>query len=202
MKRRALVVVIGLLFVGLISAFNFRDDIHNLLAYNQGDQPTHDADADCSWIKKTFSKITLSEQGCPEIPSEWQLSENQDGSALATSETKYGYSFKLQVFGKDAAQKPSDAMQEWYAKLTPEQQQKCSVQDADEPVAHLSDGKLLWTENPHPMLHKTRYKIAIRPEIIKQISDENGGDPGDAPDRDYLCGHIVGTTWSGHPPYF
>jgi hypothetical protein len=202
-KKAALVVAIGVLLVaGLASAFYFRNDIRNLLADAQGDRPTHDPATDCSWIKKTFSKITLFEQGCPDIPSEWQLSENQDGSVLATSETKYGYSFKLQVFGKDAARKPSDVMQEWYAKLTPEQQQKCSVQHADEPVDHLPDGKLLWTENPHPIAHKTRYKIAIRPEIIKQISDEYGGDPGDAPDRDYLCGRIVGTTWSGHPPYF
>ena len=202
-NRRALVVVIGLLLlVGLASAFYFRDNIRNLLAYGPGDRPTHDAAADCSWIKKTFSKITLFEQGCPDVPPEWQLSENQDGSVLATRETKYGYSFKLQFFGKDTAQKPSEVAQEWYAKLTPEQQQKCSIQNADEPVDHLSNGKLLWTENPHPMPHKTRYKIAIRPELIKQIWDENGGDPGDAPDRDYMCGHIVGTTWSGHPPYF
>jgi hypothetical protein len=202
-KRAAIFLFIGVLLVaGLISALYFRDDIHNLLAYNQGDQPTHDAAADCSWIKKTFSKLTLFEQGCPSVPPEWQLSESQGGSVLTTSETKYGYSFKLQIFEKDAAQKPSDVMQEWYAKLTPEQQQKCSIQNADEPVDHFSNGKLLWTENPHPMPHKTRYKVAIRPELIKQIWDEYGGDPGDAPDRDYLCGRIVGTTWSGHPPYF
>lgn len=142
-KRAILLVVVGVLLIaGLISAFYFSDDIHTLPAYNQGDQPTHDAAADCSWIKKTFSKITLFEQGCPDVPPEWQLHDSQSGSVLTTSETKYGYSFKLQIFGKDAAQKPLDVMQEWYAKLTPEQQQKCSAQDADEPVDHLPDGKL------------------------------------------------------------
>jgi hypothetical protein len=46
MKRCALVVVIGLLFVGLISAFYYRDDIHSLLAYGPSGSPTHDAGAD------------------------------------------------------------------------------------------------------------------------------------------------------------
>ena len=203
MKRHALVVVIGLLFrVGLISAFYSREYFHNLLAYSLGDWPTHDAAADSSWVKETFSKITLFEQGCPDLPAEWQLSESLDGSTLATKESSYGYSFKLQLFAKNAAQKPSDIMKVWYAKLTPEQQQKCAIQNADEPVDHLSDSKLLWTENPHRVPHKARYKIDIRPDILKQIENKYNGDPGDAPDRDYMCGHIVGTTWSGHPRYF
>ena len=47
MKRRALVVVMGLLLLaGLASAFYFRDNIRNLLASGPSALPTHDAAAD------------------------------------------------------------------------------------------------------------------------------------------------------------
>jgi len=50
-----LVVFSFLLAAALISALYFRDDIHNLPAYNQGDQPTHDAAADS--YQKSAGKI-------------------------------------------------------------------------------------------------------------------------------------------------
>ena len=49
MKTATSLAVIGLLlFVGLTSAFYFRDNINNLLADNERDQPTHDAGVDSS----------------------------------------------------------------------------------------------------------------------------------------------------------
>jgi hypothetical protein len=90
-------------------------------------------------------------------------------------------------------------VREWYAKLTPDEQKVCKIQDADEPVGHFSDEKIRWTENPHPMPHKTRYKIDITPEVSQKIMQNS--EPAD-PRYDYICGHLVGTTSTGHPPYF
>ena len=124
---------------------------------------------------------------------------------LLTSETKYGYSFKLQDFRKRCSQKPFDVMQEWYAKLTPEQQTKVfgfktlMNRSIISPTANYLRGR-----KPASDAAQDTVKIAIRPELIKQIWDEYGGDPGDGTgDRELSCAAILsGTTWSGHPPYF
>jgi hypothetical protein len=55
MKSRALVVVIGLLCVGLISAFNIRD----LLASGTGDWPRYKPGKNCKWVKTKFEKAGL-----------------------------------------------------------------------------------------------------------------------------------------------
>jgi hypothetical protein len=53
----------------------------------------------------------------------------------------------------------------------------CEIQNADEPVNHFSDGRVDWSENPHPMPHKTRYKIDIKQEIIQKIMQNS--EPAD-----------------------
>lgn len=186
----------------LAGAGFWRDDIKNLLEYGWGDWPTHESFEKCTWKKRTFSKITLFEQSCSDSLPQSQLSESNDGAIVQTQTTKYGYSFKLQLFTKGSTQKPRDIINEWYAKLTSEQQKLCEVQNADEPLQYFSDGKILLAEAPHPTPHKTRYKITIRPEVIEQIWNEYDGDPGSSPERDYMCGQVVGTTWGGHSPYF
>jgi hypothetical protein len=49
------------------------------------------------------------------------------------------------------------------------------------------------------MPHKIRYKIDINPNLVQQIMEQS--EPGGTK-YDYMCGNIVGTTFSGHPPYF
>jgi hypothetical protein len=111
------------------------------------------------------------------------------------------YEFTIELFTKDSTQEPLSVVNEWYAKLTSEQQHTCEIQNADQSPPLLYEEKSYVNENPYPTSHKKRYKIAIKPEIIKQIWDEYGGDPGGGAERDYMCGHLVGTTWGGHPPY-
>ena len=90
-------------------------------------------------------------------------------------------------------------MKDWYAKLSSEQKKNCEIQDGDEPIQYFHDGTVMWTEDSHPMPHKAGYKIDIKPEISQKIFQNT--EPGETK-YDYMCGHIVGTTLSGHPPYF
>jgi hypothetical protein len=202
MKNNKILLIILVALILIFGAYFWRGNIQNLLSYGSSDWPTHDTSEGCDWVKTTFSKITLFEQSCSDPSLNARLSENSDGTVVQTETTKYGYSFKLQLFTKTAAQNPSDILNEWYAKLTLDERKVCEIQNADEPVDHFSDGRLHWTENPHPAAHKIRLKIALRPETVQQISDKFGGDPGSGSGYDYMCGHLVGTTWSGHPPYF
>ena len=71
--------------------------------------------------------------------------------------TNTSYEFTLRLFQKKASQAPADIVKEWYAKLTLEQQTVCEIQNADEPLSYFSDGRLLWTEEPHPSAHKMIY---------------------------------------------
>jgi hypothetical protein len=118
---------------------------------------------------------------------------------VQTQPTEYGYSFTLQLFTKYSSESPLDILKEWYAKLTSDEQTNCEIQSADEPIDRFSDGRVDWTENPHPISHKTRYKIDIKPEIAKKIM--RNSEPAD-PKYDYMCGQLVGTTFGSHPPYF
>ena len=200
-NRKSLYLLLPILLLSF-GAYVLRGDIQRVLTYGWNDWPTHDAAEGCTWTKRTFSKIVLFEQKCSESPLQSSLHENNDGFVIQTPPTKYGYSFKLQLFDKSTNESPSDVVKEWYAKLTSDQQKVCEIEDANEPVDHFNDGMLHWTENPHPMPHKTRYKIAVKLDVIRQITDKYGGDPGSGSGYDYMCGHQVGTTWSGHPPYF
>jgi len=178
------------------------EDIRKLLTYGLGDRPTHEPYKGCHWVKENFSMIHLFGQVCADASMQSPLSESTDGTTLQTQTTKYGYSFKLHLFSKEVSQGPLDVVKGWYAKLTPNEQKVCEIQNADEPLQYFNDGKPNWTEGPHPTAHKTRYEIAVKPEIVQQISDKYGGDPGSGSGYDYICGRTVGTTWSGHPPYF
>lgn len=188
-------LILGLLFLIIfISAYHSRGIISDFLSREEGSQPTHVATEGCNWNKRVFAQLSLFQQKCPNIPNQSLLSENQDGTKVQTEK------FALQIFPKDPLQKPLDTVREWYTKLTPEEQRVCEIQDADEPFQFFTDGRLMVTEDPHPTPHKTRYKIYIKPDIEKEIVDKYGGYLVDG--HDYMCGHLVGTTWSGHPPYF
>jgi hypothetical protein len=196
-KKRvyAILASVAIVIIGLA----WHSDVQNMLAYGWGEWPTHASFEGCSWTKKTFSKIALFEQSCSDPSLQSPLGENSDGTLVQTQPTKYGYSFKLQLFTKSSSESSLEVLNDWYAKLTPDEQKVCEVQDADEPIDHFSDGRADWTENPHPMPHKTRYKIDIKPEIAQKIMQNS--EPADQK-YDYMCGHLVGTTFASHPPYF
>jgi hypothetical protein len=196
-KKHIFIALSGAAFV--IVAFIWRIDIQNLLAYGSDDWPTHEAFKGCSWVKKIFSEMMLFEENCLEPSVQSPLSENTHGTIVQTQPTQYGYTFKLQLFTKNASESPLDVVKEWYTKLTPDEQKVCEIQNADEPIDHFIDGRVQWTENPHPMSHKTRYKIDIKPALSQQITQNS--EPAD-PKYDYMCGHLVGSTFAGHPPYF
>jgi hypothetical protein len=155
----------------------WHNDIEKMLAYGWSDWPTHEAFGGRNWMKKTFSKISLFEEHCSDPSLQSPLSENTDGTVVQTQPTKYNYIFKLQLFTKDTTQSPLEVVKGWYAKLTLDEQKVCEIQNADEPVDHFSDGRVHWTENPHPSPHKTRYKIDIRPEISQKIMQNS--EPAD-----------------------
>jgi hypothetical protein len=197
-NKKVLYLILGGVALMLVVS-NWHSDIQNMLAHGWSEWPTHEAFVGCNWIKKTFSKITLFEEDCSDPSLQAPLFENNDGTIVQTQPTKYGYSFKIQLFAKNIAESPLDVVKGWYTELSPDEQKVCEIQDADEAVDHFSDGRIHWTENPHPASHKTRYKIDIKPDISQKIMQD--AKPGDTK-YDYICGHIVGTTLSGHPPYF
>ena len=134
---------------------------------------------------------------------------NQAGHPLVLSDTDQkivgkwvtnaDYEFVIAVFEKASTQEPTDVVKGWYEKLTPEQQKSCEIQDADEPLQYFQNGQVMWTEDPHPVQHKKRYKIDVRREISqKLLQNVEFGDTS----YDYLCGREVGSTLSEHVPYF
>src|SRR5262249_26311707 len=134
-NRQTLYIILGILLLFVI-AYVSRTTINNLFVYGWSDWPTHEANSSCSWARRSFSKISVFEQKCsnPTLPS--SLSENGDGTILETEKSEYGYSFKLQLFSKNANINPTEVMNEWYAKLTAEQKKTCEVMDADEPLQY------------------------------------------------------------------
>jgi len=178
----------------------FQNAIANLLTYGWNDWPTHEADEHCSWVRQTFSQLSFFKQECPGVP--YDFVENDKGTLVQTQETKYGYSFKLELFTRAGSETPQDVMKAWYAKLTPEQRKVCEIQSVDEPVTYFPDGKPNFHQRPNPTEHKTRYAIGIKSDVWQQITEKYGGDPGSSAGYDYMCGHEVGTTWGSYPPYF
>jgi hypothetical protein len=45
----------------------------------------------------------------------------------------------VQLFTKSNNESSLDVRQEWYVKLTPDEQKICEIQSADEPIDHLGD---------------------------------------------------------------
>jgi hypothetical protein len=198
--NKYLLLIIGVAMVAW-TTFYLRPQIIDIAMYGWNDWPSHEADAGCFWSKKSFLALAFFQQECPELPAsmQWHFSENKDGSIVRTDETKYGYSFKLQVFTKSVNESPMDVMQGLYAQLSPAEQTLCDIQDADEPVERFSDGRVHWTENPHPTFHKTRLKIDVNEVTRQEIMRKS--EPGDTK-YDYMCGHDVGTTLAEHSPYY
>jgi hypothetical protein len=86
-------------------------------------------------------------------------------------------------------------LNEWYAKLTPEQQKNCEIQNADTQLDEYTEAEA----NPTP--HKIRYEIQIRKEILNKIFSEHDGIPS-GQEYDYICGSLVGSRFTTHPHTF
>ena len=161
-------VVVGVLLVaGLASAFYFRDDIRNLLAYGQGERPTYEPGKDCKWVKTNFQKagLTAFVDNCTSgNPMSFRDASGEiDGHGKAT----YGsVGFSIRVLSKDPNQSPRDIIEKYYAEITPDQQKACEIQNEDEPLEYFSDGALagqpMNEADPHPTPHKTRLNIYLR----------------------------------------
>lgn len=202
MKKNTKVWIAVLFLLVLGTAYYLRTDIGNFFAFGLNNWPTHSANEGCSWIERNFSQITLFEENCAHSSSRATLSENQAGDILQTKETEFGYSFKLQLFSKSPTQEPLEVVKEWYSKLTPEQQNVCEIQNPDKDLEYFPNGQLKSTEGPHPTDHKIRYKIDVKQAVLDEIFAQYDGDPGGSPERDYMCGLQLGTTWGAYPPYF
>jgi len=202
MKRRALVVVIGLLCVGLISAFNFRDNIHNLLAYGAGDWPTYEPGKNCKWVKTKFEKAGLTAYVEDCTSSNVMTFNDASGKVEGTWQGNTNVGFTIQVLAKDPGQSPRDIIEKYYARLAPDQQKACEIQNEDQPLEYFSGGALagqpMNEADPRPTPHKTRFKI----DLTKNTADiiESNDALGD-PKYDFLCGHVMGSHLESRPPY-
>jgi hypothetical protein len=204
MKRRALVVVIGLLCVGLISAFNFRDNIHNLLAYGTGDWPTYEPGKNCKWVKTNFQKAGLTAFIDDCTDGETMSFDDSSGKVEGIWHGNTNVAFSIQVLAKDSKQSPRDIIEQYYAGLTPQQQKNCEIQNEDEPLEYFSDGELagqpMNEADTHPTPHKTRFKIDLKSEVVKAIENKFDGLPEDQA-YDFLCGHERGSQIEVRPAY-
>ncbi len=203
--NKIIYVTLAVLALGLV-AYAWRSDIQSLLTYGLGDWPTHGAPSEgCPWKKEAFKKAGIAayvgnctdEQAFNTTTGYAMIFLDADKKIIGKWVTNPDYQFVIHVFTKSASQSPIEAVGEWYAKLTPEQRTVCEIQSADEPLQHFHDGRLMWTEDPHPMPHKTRYKIDIKPDVRQGIFQNT--EPGETR-YDYMCGHVVGTTFAGHAP--
>ena len=202
MKRRALVVVIGLLCVGLISAFNFRDNIHNLLAYGTGDWPTYEPGKNCKWVKTKFEKAGLTAYVDDCTSSNVMTFNDASGKVEGTWQGNTNVGFTIQVLAKDPGQSPRDIIEKYYARLTPDQQKACEIQNEDQPLEYFSGGALagqpMNEADPRPTPHKTRFKIDLTKNTMDIIESNDAlGDPK----YDFLCGHVMGSHLESRPPY-
>ncbi len=209
MKKKKIYLGIAILLVIISGCLYFRsNDVRNLLAYGLHDWPTHEpASASCPWKSMAFEKAGVTafvasciEESAFDPATGYAMTfSDADKKIIGKWATNSDYEFIIEVITKEVSQNPLDIVNQWYTQLTPEQKKVCEIQNADEPLEYFHDGRLMWTEDPHPMPHKTRYKIDIKPEISRSIFENS--EPG-ATEYDYLCGQLVGSKWSGHPPYF
>jgi hypothetical protein len=208
MNKTKLFYAVPLLLVLILGAYIWPSNIQNLLTYGWSDWPTHEPpSASCPWKREVFKNAGLSafiancvDKRAYDPTTGYAMSfSDAENELIGKWAANSDYKFTIQVFSKSAMAQPADIVKEWYAKLTPDQQKVCTIQNADEPVDHFSNGTVHWTEDPHPEAHKTRYKIDVKPEISQHIMQTS--EPAD-PRNDYMCGHLVGSTFSSHPPYF
>jgi hypothetical protein len=208
MTEKKVLYIVFILLILSLCAYNWHGDIQDVLTYGWSDWPTHEPPSvSCPWKREVFKNAGLSaflgncidKRAYDPTNGYAMVFSDSNKEIIGTWVTNSSYEFTIQVFDKTASENPLDVVKGWYAELTSDQQKVCTIQNADEPVDHFSNGTINWTEDPHPEQHKTRYKIDIKPEISQQIMANS--EPGD-PKYDYMCGHLVGTTFSGHPPYF
>lgn len=196
-----IMVTLTFLIMISLSVYYLRNNIRIGLIYGWDNFPTHSTIKGCSWEKRSFQKsgISFFLQTCNGTKPIFTYSEDSEGKILINSEN--ASRFVMRVFNTESVQNPYDIMQGWFAKLTPEQQKKCEIKTADLPINYLPNGKRLDFESPHPTLHKTRYKIDIKEEIVKEILDKYNGLP-DGQEYNYLCGNVVGSPFVSSTPYF
>jgi hypothetical protein len=202
MTRISLTIVAGVaLAFALLGVLIWRNEIQIGLTYGWDTFPTHAPQKTCSWTKETFDKsgISFFLQSCPGPNTPWLYSEDSQGEILRTDEESQLLTFK--VLKKPDSETPLAVVDEWFAKLSPEQKALCSVQSVDEPVEYLKDGSQSTIERPHPTAHKTRYRIAITPKIVQDVGNKFGGLPTGTK-YDFLCGPDVGSKFTSYPPYF
>jgi len=96
MKRPALVVVIGLLFVGLISVFYYRDDIGNLLAYGSAGRLTYEP----SGISVSQVSPNSNEASSPVATSTISASITTEDDNISYTLPSASYVFKNATFAK------------------------------------------------------------------------------------------------------
>lgn len=204
MTKKITVVGLLILLVGLGASIFLWQKTDPASNRDSDDLPKHEADSGCVWTKRVFSMkgISFFEQDCPpgRNPS-WVYSEDSEGRVIQAISGDEQKLVTMELFTKDKNLSSLDVVKkEWYEKLTPEQQSKCEIQNADRPILYLATGASYWTEEPHPMIHKVRYKIDLKPEVAQGIMEKNGHMPGSQ--YNFLCGETVGSHFSSHPPYF
>jgi hypothetical protein len=203
-QSTAVKTLIPALVLGLLVcfAYSWRDNIRFGIVYGWDNLPTHSAFKGCSWERKVFQKSGISfyvQNSKTSDPPSWTYSEDSDAKIVRTN--GLGSRFTMETFAKQESQGPLDVMNEAFSKLTPDQQKTCQIQSADEPIEYFPNGARSNFESPHPTPYKTRYEIAVKPEIVKGIADKYSGLP-DTQQYDYLCGKTVGAPFAASTLYF
>jgi hypothetical protein len=194
-------IVATVMVVLLLVACNWHDYLRLGVTYGWDNLPTHPAPKGCSWERASFQKsgISFYLPICTETKPLLTYSEDQSGRIMRAG--KLASAFTMQVFTKQESQSSLAIMEDWFTKLSPEQQKNCEIQIADVPIEYLPNGTRSDFESPHPTPHKTRYKIDVKPEIVQEITNKFDGVP-DSQEYDYLCGKVVGSPFVASTPYF
>jgi hypothetical protein len=187
----------------MLALYHFEHNIVSVLQHGLANQPTHQANKNCQWVREIFAKKNISffQQSCPNLDVWWTSTEDEDGSVVETIQANPAYKFTIQVLLKDPALTPLEQVKVWYAKLTPAQKSACEIQDGNEEIPHYANGGEYWSEAPHVTAHKTRYRINIKPNVVQAIMAKYGGLPGGT-QYDFICGITVGSRFTSYPPYF
>ncbi len=189
----AIGVVLSMIMFSVINLFS-------LPPYGTEGFPSYAPDKGCVWFRQSFAEMGVSffKEDCQNhgFPNyDFPIYTETSSSQIVRSSDLTHDVLTMEIFGKNATSTPTIIMNQWYAKLTPQQKNDCSIQNADNSTSSP------FAEPPLPTSHKTRLKIDIKPEIVQTIFQENGGLPGGS-QYDYLCGSIVGSAFRFPAPYF
>lgn len=161
------------------------------------EEATHLPDEGCEWISRKFrrSQITFFEQNCfMHYTSGWVYYEDGEGNILSLDPDDGRTLVTMRPLKKSSDVSPYEViLNDWYAALSVQQKEKCSIQDAD--ISRTS------LEAPRTTPHKIRFKIDLKPDVRREIVNRFGGLPS-GKQYDFLCGNIVGSHFSSLPPYF